>query len=108
MGKSVGSQIKLGSLAPTIFGQLDKAHPAILLAGLHHNQTLFFKRAQQAADVSRIEREPPSQFPNFRTLFSDLPQEPRFTEGMVAAQEVIVEYPYTFGHGPVEAANPFN
>src|SRR5690242_14699728 len=65
-------------------------------------------RAQQAADVGRIEPKPTSEFPNARPLFSDLPQEPCFAKRMVSAQEVIVEYTNALCHGPIEAPNLFN
>src|SRR5947199_111962 len=87
-GKGIGSVIKLCSLTKASFGKLDEAHSSIMLTRPHHNQALLLKRAQKAADVGRIERQPTSQFPNARTLFSDLPQEPCFAKRMVAAQEV--------------------
>src|SRR3989440_12282350 len=79
-----------------------------MLTRAHHKQALFLKRAQQAADVGRIEPKPTSQFPNPRPLFADLPQEPCFAKRMVSAQEVIVEDPNALGHGAIEAADLFN
>src|SRR5207302_11155542 len=74
-GKGIGSPIKLCSLTKASLGKLDLAYPSIMLTRPHHKQALFLKRAQQAADVGRIERQSASQFPNARPLFSDLPQE---------------------------------
>ena len=108
MGKGIGSVIKLCSLTKTSLGQLDEANSSIMLTRPHHKQALFLKRAQQAADVGRIEPKPTSEFPNSRPLFSDLPQEPCFAKRMVSAQEVIVEYTNALCHGPIEASNLFN
>jgi hypothetical protein len=107
-GKGIGSLIQLCSLTKASLGQLDEAHSPIILTRPHHNQALFLKRAQQAADVGRVEPKPTSQFPNSRPLFSDLPQEPRFAKRMVSAQEVIVEYTNALCHGPIEASHLFN
>jgi hypothetical protein len=107
-GKGIGSVIKLCSLTKASLGQLDEANSAISLTRPHHNQALFLKRAQQATDVGRIERQPTSQFPNARPLFSDLPQEPCFAKRMVSAQEVIGEDTNALCHGPIETSNLFN
>src|SRR5947207_1786357 len=107
-GKGIGSLIQLCSLTKASFGQPDEANSSIMLTRPHHNQALFLKRAQQAADVGRIEGEPTSEFPNSRPLFSDLPQEPSFAKRMVSAQEVIVEDTNALCHRPIEASNLFN
>src|SRR6266699_4745904 len=107
-GKGIGSVIKLCSLTKASLGKLDEPNSSIMLTRPHHKQALFLKRAQQAADVGRIEPKPTSEFPNARPLFSDLPQEPCFAKRMVSAQEVIGEDFNALGHGPIEAANLFN
>jgi hypothetical protein len=107
-GKGIGSLIQLCSLTKASFGQLDEANSSIMLTRPHHNQALFLKRAQQAADVGRIEPKPTSEFPNARPLCSDLPQEPCFAKRMVSAQEVVVEDTNALSHSPIEASDPFN
>src|SRR2546430_14609883 len=107
-GRGSGCGIALCSLGRRGLCRGREPNSSIMLTRPHHNQALFLKRAQQAADVGRIEPKPTSEFPNSRPLFSDLPQEPCFAKRMVSTQEVIVEHTNALCHGPIEASNLFN
>ena len=71
----------------------------------HGDQPGGLERAQQPAEVARVEPEPRPQRAHLRAVRTDLPQHPRLAERAVARQEVIVERADALRHGAVEAAD---
>ena len=76
-----------------------------LLAGRHGDQPGGLERAQQPAEVARVQPEPRPQRAHLRAVRADLPQHPRLAERAVTRQEVIVQRADALRHGAVEAAD---
>src|SRR5262249_27663951 len=55
-----------------------------------------------------IEREPIAQPAYLGSLATDLPEQPRLAEGVIAPKEVIVQGADPLGDGPIEATNLFH
>ena len=55
--------------------------------GRHRDEPGGLERAQQPAQVARVEVEPRAQLPQLAALGADLPQQPRLAERAVASEE---------------------
>ena len=73
-----------------------------MIARTHGDQAGSFKRAKQAAEVSRVECETSPEGSDVAPSLADLPQDPRLSERSPAVEVAVVQGADPLRHGPVE------
>ena len=103
-GQVVGAPVQHRALGQPAAGQARGADPPVGPALFHRDEPVVLQRAQQPAQVARVQVEPRPQQPDVAALGADLPQQPGLPERAVAGQVRIVERSDPLRHGPVEPA----
>ena len=101
-GRPVRTPVELGPLGPARGGEPGRAHPPVRPAAVHGDQPVRLQRAEQPAQVTRVQVQPGPQRPDIRAVRADLPQQPRLPERAVPGQELVIERTDPLGDGPVE------
>src|SRR5262249_18168731 len=71
-------------------------------AGPNGNEPGTLQRAQEPAQVPRVESETRPQPPHLAPVLADLPQHPRLSKGPVSGEVMVVQGADAFAHGSVE------
>ena len=100
----VAQPVDLGNLGVARRRATDDPHPTVGFERANGHETITLEAAQQAAEVSRVERQPRPQSAHIGSVRSDLPQQPRGAERSPASEVVIIEGTDPFGHGAIERA----
>ena len=83
--------------------QLTRAHASVPGARVDADEPGALERAQQAAEVARVELEARAQPADVAAVGSDLPEHPRLAERPVAREVVVFERADSLRDEPVEA-----
>ena len=105
LGELVAAPVELGQLREARGREPRVADAAVVRAGVDGDHPVALERAQQPAEVARVEPQAGAQRAHLAAVRPDLPQHARLAERPVAGEEVIVERADALGHRPVEAAD---
>src|SRR5689334_11896109 len=73
----VRAPVELGALLAPTFGQMDDAHPPVMVTGSDADELFPLESSQHPAGVSGVETEPRPQRADLYALEPDLPKGPR-------------------------------
>ena len=104
-GRLIRAPVKFGSLGQAAAGEPGRAHPAVRPAAVHGDQPVRLQRAEQPAQVPRVQVQTAPQRPDVGAVQADLPQQAGLPERAVTGQELVVERADPLGDGPVEPAD---
>jgi hypothetical protein len=101
----VAAPVEHVALSAALAREVRGADPPVAAAGRDGDQPGGLERAQQAADVARVELEVGSQRSHVAAVRADLPQHARLAEGAVGREEAVVERAEALRDDAVEATN---
>jgi len=104
-GELVGALVEQGALGAAGGRQAGNPNPPVAPARRQLDQPGGLERAQQPAQIPRVQPQARPQEPHLAAVEPDLPQQPRLAERPLEVEEVVVERPDALGDRPVEAAD---
>jgi len=101
--RRIGPFVEYGPLRQPGGRQPNAADPPVGPARLDHDETIALQRAQQPAQIARVQVQPRPQLPHVTAVRPDLPQQAGLAERALPGQERVAQHADPLGNGPVEA-----
>src|SRR5829696_8973685 len=104
-GQLVAARVDQLALRPACVGQADGTDPFVRRVRLDDDEAVRLERANEPAEVARVQVEPAAQGAQVRRAVPDLPQHARGAEWPPPAEVLVVQHAQALGDGAVERAD---
>ena len=108
MREGIGASVDLIQLEQSLAGQGRRGDARVVAGAAGFHQALPLERAQQAAEITRIQAQPRPQLPRVGAFRADLVEQAYFGVGPAAAEEIFAQDPEPPRDLPIETSKLAN